>query len=251
MELGKLMIAHGIVNSSVLGTVNSSKSLLIGVCTYGELDNSQRRARLNLFRHLHEIQTGRTPSITYEILGFSDAGETANEICDRSTKIIAFIDLSGHKKYMKIAVFGLAALHPDFATLCVDAPTGIGMFSFLKGLPVFIVINKIDLCSQATIQQTLECLTSLLKRGDGSVQLKPYFIQNEADLTKAADMFVNKNICPILSVSCVTGQNIDLLKRFFNILLPRLSSSKHEILSELPVEYRVRQSLFIHIILFE
>ncbi|CAF1448341.1 unnamed protein product [Rotaria sordida] len=108
-----------------------------------------------------------------------------------------------------------------------------------------------NLCSQATIQQTLECLTSLLKRGDGSVQLKPYFIQNEADLTKAADMFVNKNICPILSVSCVTGQNIDLLKRFFNILPPCLSSSEQEILSELPVEYRVRQSLFIHIILFE
>ncbi|CAF4625509.1 unnamed protein product [Rotaria sp. Silwood2] len=239
---------------AVLGTVNSGKSSLIGVCTHGELDNGKGCARLNLFRHLHEIQSGRTSSITYEILGFNDAGEsmnykncrTANEICDRSTKIITFIDLAGHKKYMKTTVFGLAALHPDFAMLCVDAPTGIVdttrehlSLAITLGLPVFVIINKIDACSEVTIQQTIECLTSLLKHGDGFVQFKPFFIQNEGDLIKAADIFVEKNICPILPVSCVTGQNIDLLKKFLNILPPRLSSSEQEILSQLPVEYRI------------
>ncbi|CAF3051617.1 unnamed protein product, partial [Rotaria sp. Silwood2] len=171
---------------------------------------------------------------------------TANEICDRSTKIITFIDLAGHKKYMKTTVFGLAALHPDFAMLCVDAPTGIVdttrehlSLAITLGLPVFVIINKIDACSEVTIQQTIECLTSLLKHGDGFVQFKPYFIQNEGDLIKAADIFVEKNICPILPVSCVTGQNIDLLKKFLNILPPRLSSSEQEILSQLPVEYRI------------
>ena len=60
---------------AVLGTVDSGKSSLIGVCTHGELDNGRGRARLNLFRHLHEIQTGRTSSITHEILGFDNLGE--------------------------------------------------------------------------------------------------------------------------------------------------------------------------------
>lgn len=60
---------------AVLGNVDSGKSTLLGVLTQGELDNGRGRARLNLFRHLHEIQTGRTSSISFEILGFNTKGE--------------------------------------------------------------------------------------------------------------------------------------------------------------------------------
>ncbi len=60
---------------AVLGNVDSGKSTLLGVLTQGELDNGRGRARLNLFRHLHEIQTGRTSSISIEILGFDGKGE--------------------------------------------------------------------------------------------------------------------------------------------------------------------------------
>ncbi|CAF3272896.1 unnamed protein product [Rotaria socialis] len=239
---------------AVLGTVDSGKSSVVGVCTHGELDNGRGRARLNLFRHLHEIQSGRTSSITHEILGFNNLGEsidygccrTANEICNRSTKIITFIDLAGHKKYMKTTLFGLAAHAADFAMLCVDAPSSVvdttrEHFSYARTLdvPVFVVINKIDLCSKTNIQQTITCLTYLLKHGIGSTQLRPYVVQREEDLVKAADMFVEKSICPIFAVSCVTGENIDLLKKFLNILPPRLSTKDQERLSSLPVEYRI------------
>lgn len=60
---------------AVLGNVDSGKSTLLGVLTQGELDNGRGKARLNLFRHLHEIQTGRTSSISFEILGFNSKGE--------------------------------------------------------------------------------------------------------------------------------------------------------------------------------
>lgn len=60
---------------AVLGNVDAGKSTLLGVLTQGELDNGRGRARLNLFRHLHEIQTGRTSSISFEILGFNSKGE--------------------------------------------------------------------------------------------------------------------------------------------------------------------------------
>ncbi|CAF4977968.1 unnamed protein product [Rotaria sp. Silwood1] len=239
---------------AVLGTVDSGKSSLVGVCTHGELDNGRGRARLNLFRHLHEIQTGRTSSITHEILGFNNLGQsidygccrTANEICNRSTKIITFIDLAGHTKYMKTTLFGLAAHAADFAMLCVDAPSSVvdttrEHFSYARTLdvPVFVVINKIDLCSKTSIQQTITCLTYLLKHGNGSTHLLPYVVQTEEDLVKSADMFVEKTICPIFAVSCVTGENIDLLKKFLNILSPRLSTKDQERLALLPVEYRI------------
>jgi GTPase len=165
---------------------------------------------------------------------------------------------------MKTTLFGLSSHAADFAMLCVDAPSSVGMFYFNKkslifsyesdlvdttrehfsyaitlDVPVFVVINKIDLCSKTSIQQTIGCLTYLFKHGSGSVHLEPYAVQKEADLVKTADMFVEKSICPIFAVSCVTGENIDLLKKFLNILPPRLSTKEQERLSQLPVEYRV------------
>lgn len=63
------------IRIAVLGNVDSGKSTLISVLTYDEMDNGQGRARLNLLRHIHEIQTGRTSSISKEIMGFNDAAE--------------------------------------------------------------------------------------------------------------------------------------------------------------------------------
>ena len=61
----------------MLGNAECGKSTLIGVLTYDELDNGRGKARLNLFRHLHEIQTGHTSSINDEILGFNNEGEVS------------------------------------------------------------------------------------------------------------------------------------------------------------------------------
>ena len=67
------------IRLAVLGNVDAGKSTLLGVLTHDELDNGRGRARLNLFRHLHEIQTGRTSSISHEILGFSSKGEVGKD----------------------------------------------------------------------------------------------------------------------------------------------------------------------------
>ena len=63
------------IRLAVLGNMEAGKSTLLGVLTQGELDNGRGRARLNLFRHLHEIQSGRTSSISHEIMGFTSQGE--------------------------------------------------------------------------------------------------------------------------------------------------------------------------------
>ncbi|CAF1139779.1 unnamed protein product, partial [Didymodactylos carnosus] len=237
---------------AILGNVDSGKSSLVGVLTHAELDNGRGRARLNLFRHLHEIQSGRTSSITHEILGFNDMGKsvdyhtarTPNEICDRSSKIITFIDLAGHHKYMKTTVFGLAAHLPDFAMLVINGSTGVvgttrEHFGFALALqvPVFVVINKIDLCSKGSVQQTVECLRYLLQHT--GIKLEPFFVETTDDVVQAADKLVEKSICPIFAISCTTGENIDLLKKFLNILPPRLTVPEQERLSKLPVEYRI------------
>ena len=51
---------------------------------------------------------------------------SVEEICEASSKLITFIDLAGHQKYMKTTIFGLTAHCPDFAMLVVGANSGVG-----------------------------------------------------------------------------------------------------------------------------
>ncbi len=45
------------------GNVDAGKSTLLGVLTHGVLDDGRGVARQKLFRHKHEIETGRTSSV--------------------------------------------------------------------------------------------------------------------------------------------------------------------------------------------
>lgn len=41
----------------------------------GDLDDGRGKARVNLFRHKHEMETGRTSSVGMEIMGFDSVGK--------------------------------------------------------------------------------------------------------------------------------------------------------------------------------
>lgn len=43
------------------------------------------------------------------------------KICEKSSKVITFIDLAGHEKYLKTTVFGMTGHQPDFCMLMVSA----------------------------------------------------------------------------------------------------------------------------------
>lgn len=56
-------------------TVDAGKSTMLGVLVKGGLDDGRGKARVNLFRHKHEIESGRTSSVGMEIMGFDSKGE--------------------------------------------------------------------------------------------------------------------------------------------------------------------------------
>lgn len=117
------------VRVGVLGKSQAGKSTLLGVLTQGELDNGRGSARLNMFRHLHEIHSGRTSCISHESLGFDTLGNvinykfnemmTAEEISDRSAKLVTFMDLAGHKRYFRTTVQALTGYSPHHAMVSV------------------------------------------------------------------------------------------------------------------------------------
>jgi len=55
------------VRCAVVGNVDSGKSTTLGVLTRGSLDDGRGRARVSLFRHKHEIESGRTSSVGMEV----------------------------------------------------------------------------------------------------------------------------------------------------------------------------------------
>lgn len=85
----------------MVGNVDAGKSTLLGVLTHVELDNGRGHARQKLFRHKHEMESGRTSSVGNDILGFDCQGNVVNKpehgsldwvkICEKSSKVGGFL----------------------------------------------------------------------------------------------------------------------------------------------------------------
>ncbi|XP_046854651.1 GTP-binding protein 1-like [Xenia sp. Carnegie-2017] len=242
------------VRVAVVGNVDAGKSTLLGVLTHGELDNGRGFARQKLFRHKHEVESGRTSSVGNDILGFDSQGNVINKaevhgsnvdwqrICRESSKVITFIDLAGHEKYLKTTIFGMTGHAPDFAMLMVGANAGIiGMtkehlgLSLALNVPVFVVVTKIDMCPPNVLHDTLKLLVRVLK-SPGCRKI-PMMIQNKDDVVVSATNFVSERVCPIFQVSNVTGINLDLLKMFLNLL-----SSGGDYSESDPAEFQVDET---------
>lgn len=219
---------------AVVGNVDAGKSSLLGVLVKGDLDDGRGKARVNLFRHKHEFETGRTSSVGMEILGFDTRGRVVasetpgrklswEEIGKRSAKVITFADLAGHERYLRTTMFGMMSTAPNYCLLMVAANNGlIGMskehlgIALALNVPIMVVITKIDICPPNILAETITQITRVLK-SPGARKI-PIFIKNRDDCVNTATQFVSQRICPVFQISNVTGQNLDLVRTFLNIL---------------------------------
>ena len=82
---------------------------------------------------LNPLKDGRNPFVLpwCQVVNYSES-RTAEQICESASKMITFIDLAGHHKYLKTTIFGLTSYCPDFAMLVVSANTGIGRLGLAK-----------------------------------------------------------------------------------------------------------------------
>lgn len=249
-ELVELRIA-------VIGNVDAGKSTMLGVLTKGGLDDGRGKARVNLFRHKHEVESGRTSSVGMEIMGFDSKGRPVHnavgpgqepgrkmsweEVCAKSSKVISFIDLAGHERYLKTTVFGMTGCLPDFVMLMVGANAGlIGMskehlgIALALSVPVVVCITKIDMTPAHVLETTLKQLTKILK--SPGCRKTPVFINDMGQVVESALRLETERICPIFQISNVTGLNLDLLRSFLNIL-PQASAAKFQV--NQPFEFQI------------
>ena len=127
-------------------------------------------------------------------------------VCRQSSKVITFIDLAGHERYLKTTVFGMTGHAPDFGMLMVGANAGIvGMTKEHLGLalalsvPVFVVVTKMHMCPPNVLQETLKLLVRIL-RSPGCRKF-PVLVKSADDVILAATKFVSERLCPIFQVN--------------------------------------------------
>ncbi len=239
----------------ICGPVDAGKSSLVGVLTSGELDDGRGKARKNIFHHPHELDTGRTSSVSQNVIKYSN--HSNNNIMNiintkpnrkydpkivstvdmkglpiKNDKIVSLIDLAGHEKYLKTTVFGITGMFPDRGIVVIGANTGItkltrehiGLMLCIK-IPFIIIITKIDMAPEAIYTDLLNTLKKLLQRNAPNKVLYPIGNSKMEDMDTTTDTFINmiknQDIIPLITVSNKNGYNINNLHRIIYNIPPR------------------------------
>jgi len=167
-----------------------------------------------------------------------------SHIATNSKKLVTFLDLCGHEKYLKTTMFGLVGLMPDYSMIIVGANMGIqrmtkehlGISLALK-VPIFVVITKTDIAPEDVFDKTKETLIKILR--SPSCQRMPVIVKDDDDVKVFANSMASDRVTPIFAISNVTGQGIPKLKEFLSLLQSRIHLSGHFRKATDPVEFLI------------
>lgn len=244
------MVDYEEVKIATGGGVDSGKTSFVGTLISGQLDNGRGSSRSKVFNFKHELQSGRSSSISQQILGYQPCGKVVNhdtsikkvswsEIVARSSKIIKFFDLCGHTKYSKTTIKGMISNSVDYAIITVGANMGvncstrehIGICLTLR-IPIIVILTKTDLGLR--VPQQMEKTISDIKRvfsQPGSRKMI-FSINGMDDVITSIKSIKGGDIVPLFKISNVSGDGLSLMHEFLNMLRPRLefdSSSDTEL----------------------
>ena len=234
-------------------------STTVGVLISGELDNGNGKARSKVLHFKHEIESGRTSSLSQQIVGYDPDGNVVNhenkikqlswpEIAKKSSKIVIFSDLAGHTKYAKVTIKGLSSHAVDYALVMIAANKGLNRkdntlehirLCLTYKVPMIVVLSKIDLCQdKEALNKTIEKLKQIF-RSPGS-RKTIYKINDMSDVIKASEFVEYGSQVPLFMISNTSGAGITLLHEFFNILNPRVEFDSNK-----PVELYVDSTYMV------
>ncbi|KAL4979028.1 hypothetical protein BDW66DRAFT_128403 [Aspergillus desertorum] len=254
------------IRVSLAGPNTVGKSSLLGTLTSSVLDNGRGTSRLGLLKHRHEISSGVTSSVAHELIGytpapFTDGFDVVNyasgnvaawddiHAASKGGRLAFVSDLPGSVRYLKSTLRGLVSWAPHYVFLCIAAicedevtlesdrdpgedTMDINLaLSYLElciklGIPVVVVITKMDLASRAGLRNILAKVLSALKISGKKPTMLPvqsHSPEKGVDLqhVKSADAKeVEKLIAathdwtatvPIVLTSAVDGSGIDKL----------------------------------------
>lgn len=127
---------------SLTGATLSGKSSLLGSLSHSTLDNGRGSSRLSLLKHVHEIASGLTSSVTQELIGYhdvvgSEGKRDSVQVINYGTgdvsewleihasaedgRLVFLSDSPGLPRYRRTTVRGLIGWDPHWVLLCISA----------------------------------------------------------------------------------------------------------------------------------
>lgn len=248
------------IRVAVVGNVDAGKSTLIGTLTTSFLDDGRGSSRTAIMKHRHEIESGRTSTSSSHLLGFRHSGEpiagrdkirankmkSEDEIARESYRIVTLMDLAGHEKYLKTTIHGVSSGFADYALILVNSrhpPTHMTLHhlnlccSF--GIPCIVVFTKVDGCPEHALSTSKKEMMALLKSPE--IQRRPFAIKTEEDIVTSIGKL--HTLAPMIDISCVTGEGLDLLRKMLFSLPKR---RRHEKKADRAFEFLV-EDIFLNV----
>ncbi len=211
----------------VVGHVDHGKSTLVGTLTSGSLDNGSGRTRIYLDVQKHEIERGLSADLSFAVYGFREGKpvRTKNplhkreksKVVEQCEKVVSFVDTVGHEPWLRTTIRGIVGQKLDFGLLTIAADQGptaitrehLGIVLAME-LPLLVAITKIDMVTEERTNDVKNEVFELLKM----VGKIPYMVKTTDDAVFVAGN-MNQHLVPVIKVSPVTGNGLDLLDELF------------------------------------
>ena len=173
----------------VAGASSSGKSTLVSVLTHGidgkpTLDNGRGSARMTVHRHKHEVASGRTSSMSVQVVGYGPNGIPLNysliaggaspspkEIAGAAESLVRLVDVSGHERFTKTSLHGIVSSSPDYACVCVCGRQGLSWITrdhlgvlMALNVPSCVVITKAEQVDENRINELVDLLEGVVSR---------------------------------------------------------------------------------------
>lgn len=180
-------------------------------------------------KHQHEKDTGRTSTISQHPIGFDENGKVL-DVCSgesamalQSQRVVSLMDLAGHEKYFRTTVAGMSMGMADYALLLVNAaqpPTHMTMHHLRLcsacGIPAIVIITKVDSCPSQVLADTKRAVAEIIRSPEFGK--RQFAIKNDKDVETVKEKL--DSLTPVITLSSVTGEALDLLKKLL-FTLPR------------------------------
>lgn len=123
---------------------------------------------------------------------------------------------------------GLIGGEPDYALILIASNKNITSITkqhmiicLIRQIPMIIIFTKIDLAPEHVLKKNVDKIT-IMSKGSG-VGKVPLICNNRKDIFGCVKQIKDGVIIPILKISNVTGENLDLLKLLINYLPVRIN----------------------------
>jgi len=225
------------IKIGTFGEESSGKSTTTSVLINNILDDGKGLMSKKNYKSQHEIQSGKSLYLSHLILGLDSENNQIyetnfNSLIKKSNKFINFYDMGGCEKALKYTLSLISPDYIDYAFLFIDYKNGPTentkkLFSLNNSMhiPMICIITMIDLIKGQNEKELLDFIEKCIKYLSSVNQnLKTILIKNKSDIFDYIHKLNNigyENYLPIICISNINGNNLDLLK----FMISRLPTS--------------------------